>query len=347
MLDVVDDKLNLNRTKLPAPETSDYVTPSAACASTMGMEAIDDFETAPLPWTDLEQNSEYKESGNYSGYLSIINGGTATKNDTIDLTDIDELRLWMRWKLDCYGTAHVYVQIATLGDFTDAITLWETSVNDGAKEGESVYELDVSGYSGLYYFRVHATTGNRITQYVYIDNLADKATTLGPDRTIDNELTSKWQPDPVNESGAWCRWGMGALKICSGCRIYWGADAAYRPTAYRIEVSVDGEAWTTVKTLTEAPAAGWVEYSWNSRYARYIRLIVDTHGATGTEIFEADYYSRITERVAAEHGHGSGVTPHLKGHGVRKGFTVRDALKAKPVLTPKEIVDYIDFMLGE
>ncbi len=132
-------------------------------------------------------------------------------------------------------------------------------------------------------------------------------------KAADDQLATPWRPNPANESNAWLTSDMGALKICGGCRIYWGADAAYRPTAYRLQVSEDGTTWTTVITDTTAPpASAWKEYSWNARYARYIRLIVDTHGSTGTEIFEVDYYSRITDRVAAEHGHGSGVEPYLE-----------------------------------
>ena len=94
-----------------------------------------------------------------------------------------------------------------------------------------------------------------------------------------------------------------------------------------------GWAWRP-NPVNEA-GAYWKEYSWNARYARYVRLIVDTHGATGTEIFEADYYSRLIDRVASEHGHGSGIEPHLQviyseGHPkMAFGYAVREKVKQK------------------
>jgi len=145
--------------------------------------------------------------------------------------------------------------------------------------------------------------------------------------TKDDNLTTKWRPYPANESGARISWDMGALKICGGCRIYWGSDAAYRPSAYRIQVSEDGTNWTTVYTATSQPASGWVAYTWPATYCRYICLVVDQHGSSGTEVYEFDYYSRITDRVAAEHGHGSGITPYLKGSGKR---IYEDLREAKP-----------------
>jgi len=42
-----------------------------------------------------------------------------------------------------------------------------------------------------------------------------------------------------------------------------------------------------------------------ARYALYIRLRIATHGVAGTRVYESDHYSRIVEKVASEHGHGS------------------------------------------
>jgi len=153
-------------------------------------------------------------------------------------------------------------------------------------------------------------------------------------KAADDQLATPWRPNPANETNAWLASDMGALKICGGCRIYWGADAAYRPQAYRIQASEDGETWETVVTETAAaPASAWKEYSWAARYAHYIRLIVDSHGSSGTEVYEVDYYSRLTDRVAAEHGHGSGIEPyhevrHGEGHPrMAFGETLRQRLK--------------------
>jgi hypothetical protein len=170
----------------------------------------------------------------------------------------------------------------------------------------------------------------------------------------DDSLGSFWLPSPANESRAWCQWDTGALKIIAGCRVYWGAEAGYLLNAYRIQLSEDGTNWNTVATETVAPPTdAWKEYSWKARYARYIRLMVDSHGASGTKIYEIDYYSRITDRVAAEHGHRSGITPHLhvrycEGHPeMALADTLRQSLgqsrhRLGLMPTVSKVIEYLD-----
>ncbi|MBA7604663.1 hypothetical protein ES703_11789 [subsurface metagenome] len=344
----------LNMVKLPSPLASDYVTPSAVLASSEYTPLLDGFEVLG-DWTYEEVDAkgfisdgglqtDWVTQGTYSrkihkslgagdigdyGQIKKAFNFDGIKGFTVDLKGAEG-------EGEGPGAIYARILIGTDQVFNDDLyTL-----------NEKIVTIDTSEFSGTLdlKIRLYFNTTPPYDADLWADNLKLK---YAAKRTISDNLTSQWRPEPANEADAWCRWDMGALKITSGCRIYWGAEVAYRPTAYRIGVSEDGSTWTTVVTEAEAaPASAWKEYSFNARYARYVRLIVDTHGATGTEVFEADYYSRIIDRVAAEHGHGSGITKHLKvkhskGHPVMiRGGSLRGKIRDLPSL-----IEYVDFML--
>lgn len=123
--------------------------------------------------------------------------------------------------------------------------------------------------------------------------------------SVDDNTDTAWFPDPPNEAGAWISWDIGSLKFIGGCRIYWGSEVAYRPTEYKLYVSANGSDWTEVIHETEAaPASAWKEYDWYVQYARYIKLVVTTHGASGTKVYEVDEYSLVQDQISQRHGHG-------------------------------------------
>ena len=114
---------------------------------------------------------------------------------------------------------------------------------------------------------------------------------------IDDNISSYWQlaaSDVTFDLGS-------VLGGVAGCRIYWDSDANYRPQAYKIQASVDGSTWDDVVVSDTQPPAGWAEYSWIARnQTRYLRILVTTHGSSGTRIHEFDYYQSSIWR----HGHG-------------------------------------------
>lgn len=110
--------------------------------------------------------------------------------------------------------------------------------------------------------------------------------------SVDDDTGTSWMPDPSNEAGAWISWDMGSVKYSKGCRIYWGSEAPYRPSEYKIWVSENGTDWTEVVHETEAPpASAWKTYSWDVQQIRYFTLSIMTHGASGTKVYETDEYS--------------------------------------------------------
>lgn len=127
----------------------------------------------------------------------------------------------------------------------------------------------------------------------------------GVANTVDEDTDTEWHADPPDKPGVWISWDIGSLKYIGGCRIYWGAEAAYRPTEYKIYTSPDNSNWTEVIHEAEAaPASAWKTYQWYARYARYFKLEVTTHGLSGTKVYEVDGYSLSQEDTTQRHGHG-------------------------------------------
>lgn len=328
-----DLDIALNKVKLPTPETSDYVSPSAASESS-ATETLLDSQTQGTGVYNLYS----------SGYTRVAQRKTV--NDEVSALEFELYKVGS-------PSGNVYFRVRKISDdsvlaeknWGDAANLqtsatWEKATFDSPVTINQEVRLCVeySGGDSSNYVRARARladvkSGEYLSEYsgswtdqTSLDLKYKLYGTLNGNKTKDDDTATYWEPSPANESGAWCRWDTGALKILGGCRIYWGSDAAYRPTAYTLAVSDDDSSWTTVETLSSDPGAGWQEYTWNARYARYVKLTVSTHGSSGIRIYEFDYYSRITDRVAAEHGHGSGVTPAYQGHGIRRGFTLVEQL---------------------
>ncbi|MDD5501927.1 MAG: discoidin domain-containing protein, partial [Candidatus Thermoplasmatota archaeon] len=108
----------------------------------------------------------------------------------------------------------------------------------------------------------------------------------------DDSTSTGWSPLPSNEPSAWIKFDAGSVKNISSCRIYWGSEVAFHPARYHIQVSSDNSTFYTVVTETSAPpASAWKKYGWlNYTNVRYIKLIIDQHGSSGTRVFECDYY---------------------------------------------------------
>ncbi len=280
------------KVKLPAPSESDYATPSAVSAFGTNLYPVtisDKVLRNPTPVTD--QPNIYDNDD--ETFARLTNDIPVTTQEVLvwDMGSVDKRNV--TYKIGS-GSPSQKVRLQCSSDDVE-YTLIDEAVN-GIKSGGEVLTFRYLKWESQ---NIDAIQHPGSDHKYYTLNVEEY--TYPESNTIDEGVDTKWRADEI---GAWCRWDMEALKICGGLRVYWGADEAYRPTAYRIEVSENGTDWTTVATETEAaPASAWKEYSFNAWYARYIRLIVDTHSASGTEIFEADYYSRITERVAAEHGH--------------------------------------------
>lgn len=294
-----------------------WVTPSTASASSGLVEnfwgKLEDFETilnltapgdAGAGWTydeldtpgnsiSLEKSGDWKTEGAYAARI-VFAAVTMTVDDWGQLTKTFDLTSYRGLELDYFNTNGDRIRI----EFYIGGVLKKTSE---ATE-DTTWVENISDLSGSHEIKikviVRTTTGNVNTYFDYLRVVRHPSI-----YTIDDNTATRWQPSPENESGAWINWDLGIIKVVSGCRIYWGADENYRPIAYHIQTSDDNSSWTTVATETEAaPASAWKEYSWTENYTRYTKLVVDTHGENGTEIYEmdAEFYLPTIENITVD-----------------------------------------------
>jgi len=297
--------------RLPAPEAGDWATPSAVSASS-GSANI------------LNQTTQDSYDALCSAYCQ-----RAGHKITLTGRPLEYVRFYLMKTASPTGTLSVTVRrVSDNGIIETSATTLDVSTLGGAYEwkefaltcapNEAVRICaEYDGGDGSNYVNIGRSTtdlcdGMRCTYYdsAWDDEPADDRTIIlqatDPIANLkDDDTATWWVPDPENEAGAWFKADLGSLKYIGGCRIYWGSEVAYRPTEYKIYTSPDDSTWTEVIHETEAaPASAWKEYNWYVQKARYIKMVVTTHGASGTKVYEVDEYSSDQDGVIVTHGHG-------------------------------------------
>lgn len=202
-----------------------------------------------------------------------------TSSTTLDISTLSTDPAWYDFPFTCAPNEEVRICIEYDGGDSNNYLGYYLSTSS-----------HISGWQEFYYDGTWQTWGAE--NYNYDMTIKISFIGLPATNTVDDNVATLWQPNPPNEAGAWISWDMGSVKYIKGCRIYWGSDAAYRPSEYKIWVSVDGIEWTEVTHETEAaPASAWKTYSWDFQVVRYFKLTIITHGASGTQVFETDEYS--------------------------------------------------------
>ncbi len=305
------------RVKLPEPAVSDYIIP---------MEATPSSNPATTTLTGNYQFSGWVAVLKYGTTSETISGPAATSWDisksvpgdkyneldfditspNVDLTHVDTLMLNYYISKPLSPSASITFEIEGTGI--------STSTNNPGVTGHLT--LDVSGLQGEY--KIHILV--KYTEYptlpdgnyeFRINSLAYRYSTSV---VTDNDTSTLWSPSTSNP-GEWIYIDAGAPKIISGLRVYWGSNV---PNAFTVEVSTDATNWTPVYKQKSPPQPNsWQEIGFYATYARYIRIYLDDQGANPVEIGEVQYYSSLVERVASEHGHGSGPEPWMRGANVR------------------------------
>jgi len=304
---------NPEQVRLPDPEAENFATPSSASASSEGGGGyilnqtlwdssqylfngsyVRAAQRIVLTGQTLEYVRFYlKKSGSPTGtvYARVRrvsdDGVIETSATTLDISTLTTEYAWKEFPLTCSPDEDVRICI----EFSEG--------NDTNKLVVGYYTTDVC--DGCFSKYTPWTDFGTFEATIII-----MAAALYPaSNTIDDNTVTYWLPEPANEAGAWIKFDLGSLKYIGGCRIYWGSEAAYRPTEYKIYTSPDDSTWTEVIHETQAaPASAWKEYNWYVRKARYIKMVVTTHGASGTKVYEADEYSSDQDGVILTHGHG-------------------------------------------
>ncbi|MBC7130126.1 discoidin domain-containing protein [Candidatus Bathyarchaeota archaeon] len=346
-------EIPMGRVKLPEPLTSDYLIPSTVVAR----KEFTNFEDGLGGWSLTKDTnviiaglSDVAISGSRSFMMQGKSGVTipyagyvgATLYKTIDLTYITKLSFKYRMV-----TSGNYARLSVKVDDTE---VWGVD-SESASTSTTTITIDLSSYTGVHSikFEYIFRTGDATAVWFNIDDIS--LTNNNPaSNAIDNNPSTFFVPLTA-DAGEWIYIDLRTPTIVGGARIYWGSNV---PNAYRIQASLDATNWTDVYQATSPPATNdWTEYSWYATYARYLRIYIDDSGGVAPEIGEFHYYSLLIGRVAAEHGHGSGVEKWKKGTGVRRGFKVKELLnekikgkKKKQHLSKDDIIELIEEILN-
>lgn len=103
---------------------------------------------------------------------------------------------------------------------------------------------------------------------------------------VDNSLTSRWASSYAD--GQWLRVDLGAARPVARVVLRW--EAAYA-TAYQVEVSSDGSAWTQVAAVTGGDG-GLDNVAFAAVNARYVRITGQTRATSyGISLYQVEAYS--------------------------------------------------------
>lgn len=310
--------VDLHRVKLPSPLTSDFITPLLREAATGLVSSVKDGANASqltVNPNNMDTSPVYDDDDNTAAHIMKASNG-----DTIqlqwDLGSNIMRKIYVKHGLSVgsYGF-YTYIDISEDGDS------WET-----ISSKDSYYGLRTTTYQGIHKFRyvrwrIHGIDNVTMCDwYLYTLNTypADD-----PNKVVDDDEASVFQFDP-SVSVPYITLDLSAEKIISAIRVNF-PDASYLPSQINLYGSLDGENFDLIDTF-ENFTTGWNELTFNARYLRYFKLEFDTPNIKTAEI---DYYSRITDRVAAEHGHGSGVKDYLNLEKRSSKFSLADSLKLK------------------
>lgn len=106
---------------------------------------------------------------------------------------------------------------------------------------------------------------------------------------FDGYTTRQWRPSPANEPGAWISWAT-PLEYASGVRLYIGDDVLYRPQSVTVYGRQWGDAEWTELVTGSGFVAGWNVLTFSRRSINEMKLVINEHGANGSEIYEIEYY---------------------------------------------------------
>jgi hypothetical protein len=88
-----------------------------------------------------------------------------------------------------------------------------------------------------------------------------------PANVVDGDTTTRWTSDYLDNQ--WITIDLGAIHQMTDIKLDWEAAAG---KAYDLEVSTDGQTWTTVVTVTDNTQIGWLDYPGLNAQGRYVRM---------------------------------------------------------------------------
>lgn len=233
-------------------------------------------DTPPVAATDGDPGTRWSSEFSDPQWLQVDLGETATISQVI-----------LRWEAAYASAFEIQVSAAPSGPWQ---TLYETAAGTGGTQ-----ELTVSGtgrhirlhgtargtgwgYS-LWEFQVYGTVedggppgGRPISEFKKVDASSWEGD-YAPAAALDGRVNTRWSSEFSDSQ--WLRVDFGSVATVNEVVLNW--EGAYA-TGYRLEISPDGETWTTLySTTTGGGGVERVEVGGTGRYLRF----VGTARATG------------------------------------------------------------------
>jgi hypothetical protein len=130
-------------------------------------------------------------------------------------------------------------------------------------------------------------TGGRLTPTVALASSSENSATMGADKAIDGNLTTRW--GSTFSDPQYIQLDFGTTKTFTRVKLFW--EAAYGKD-YQIQTSANGTTWTTVSTVTNGDG-GTDELSGFSSQGRYLRVYgTKRSSGYGYSLFEVEVYGQ-------------------------------------------------------
>ena len=163
-----------------------------------------------------------------------------------------------------------FVSFTDNGDGTGVFSLAPQMQDIGVYHKVRVRVTDSKGSMNTQYYSIKV-----LDPYAFIATASSSTLNNGPEKTLDNLLTTRWEPQTENES--WIKYDLREDKLVTGTQISFhnGTSVVY---PFRIEVSEDNNQWTQVFNGTNSGTSADLEgFSFTEVRARYLRISAENN----------------------------------------------------------------------
>jgi hypothetical protein len=158
-----------------------------------------------------------------------------------------------------------FVSFHDNGDGTGVFNLVPQMEDIGVYHKVRVRVTDSKGSMNTQYFSI-----NVLDPYAFLATASSSTLNNGPEKTLDNLLTTRWEPETEEQS--WIKYDLREDKLVTGTQIsfYNGTSIVY---PFTIEVSEDNNQWTQVFNGANSGVSGDLEqFTFGEVRARYLRI---------------------------------------------------------------------------
>lgn len=267
------------------------------------------YHAPPNPKLNLALNKTATASSDVENAVKSIDGNTATRwssnaadNEWYKL-DLGEIKAVNKVTIDWEAAYDKAYTVETSTDNVNFSVAYTTTAGDGGtdvirfttREARYIRVLCTTRAtpygSSFWEIGVYNDTSNpsNLTNLALMKNTTASTQAEFSPRSVDGDLSSRWSSDPLDNQ--WYQIDLGAVQSMNQVKIDW--ETAY-DSAYTIEVSKDGDTYTTVySTVTGTGGSNIIVFPLID--ARYVRIVCTTRATPyGSSFWEAGVYKDVS-----------------------------------------------------